>query len=586
MTSHDRPTAATAVVSARRSLLPAATGPGLLGFFAVMAGTLAGATGPMLFVDAASEAGLRLRNVSGSETKDYIIETTGQGAAMFDYDNDGDLDVILVNGSTLERMDEGGDLMVAFYRNGGDGKFTDLTAEAGFHRRGWGNGVCVADYDNDGFEDVYVTAFGPNVLWRNTGTGRFEDMTSQPVDHEWSTGCAFGDYDRDGNLDLYVANFVDFDTRKVPARGRSPNCVFLGLDVLCGPKGLDGQADVLYRNTGKGSFREVTRSAGIIDPEYYGFGVIFTDIDNDGWPDIYVANDSVPNLLFRNNRDGTFTEDGLLAGVALSANGQAQAGMGVDAADYDRDGDFDLIVTNFSHDYNTLYRNNGNGEFIDVSVETKLASTAGPYVGWGVHFADLDNDGLTDVFIANGHVYPDVDRTGADLTFGQRNQIFRNVGNGTFAHVSRAAGDALRLEKSSRGSAVGDIDNDGDLDLLVINLGNPPTLLRNESATRHNWIVLRLFGTKSNRSAIGARVQVTSGGHRQTAEVRSGGSFLSQSDRRLHFGLGTATRADVEIRWPSGLVETLPGLQPNRVHTITEGDTAVGLPARAIGNQP
>jgi hypothetical protein len=575
MTSPDRPTVASTVRSRRsRRLTPVRFG--LLAGIAFIAGTLPQAAGLMTFVDAASEAGLRLRNVSGSGAKDYIIEATGQGAALFDYDNDDDLDVLLVNGSTLSRLSDGGDLMVGLYRNGGDGRFTDVTAEAGLNRRGWGNGTCVADYDNDGFEDVYVTAFGPNVLWRNTGTGRFEDMTERPTDHDWSTGCAFGDYDRDGHVDLYVSNFVNFDKKKIPARGRSEKCHFLGIDVFCGPTGLPGQVDLLYRNTGRG-FEQVTTAAGINDPAYYGFGVLFTDVDGDGWPDIYVANDSVPNLLFRNNRDGTFTEDGLLAGVALSGDGRAQAGMGVDAADYDRDGDFDLVVTNFSHDYTTLYRNNGRGEFTDASAEAKIASTMGPYLGWGVNFADLDNDGLTDLFIANGHVYPDIDWVNAGTTYRQRNQIFRNVGDGTFVHLTKKIGGAMRIEKSSRGSAVGDIDNDGDVDVLVVNMEDRPTLLRNESATGNNWIVLRLAGTVSNRSAIGARVQLTAAGQQQSAEVRSGGSFLSQNDRRVHFGLGKAARVErLDIRWPSGLVETLTDLAPNRLHVIIEGENRSG----------
>lgn len=561
----------------RRSRLFTSVRIALLALLAVLTGSLSRAAGPIAFVDAAAEAGIRVLNVSGSPTKDYVIESTGQGAALFDYDNDGDLDVLIVNGSTLPRLRDGGDLMVAFYRNDGEGRFTDITAEAGFDRRGWGSGVCVADYDNDGFQDVYVTAVGPNVLWRNTGTGRFEDMTPDGTDRQWSNGCAFGDYDRDGYVDLYVANFLEFDTTIIPARGPSANCSFMGIDTFCGPRPLRGQSDVLYRNNQKGGFEDVTTAAGITDPGYYGFGVIFTDLDGDGWPDIYVANDSVPNLLFRNNRDGTFTEDGLFAGVALSSDGRPQAGMGVDAADYDGDGDFDLIVTNFSHDYTTIYENNGKGEFTDASYKTNIASTAGPYLGWGVHFADLDNDGLVDVFIANGHVYPDIDRTNSGTTYHQRNQIFRNVGDGKFRHVTEEVGGPLLLEKSSRGSAVGDIDNDGRLDVLVVNIDDRPTLLRNESTTGHNWILLQLVGTKSNRSAIGARVRLTAGGRQQTGEVRGGGSFMSQNDVRLHFGLGTAARVDrLEIRWPSGLVETLTEVEPNRIHVITEGTNRSG----------
>jgi hypothetical protein len=346
----------------------------------------------------------------------------------------------------------------------------------------------------------------------------------------------------------------------------------MAIETFCGPRPLRGQADVLYRNTGQGGFRAVTGEAGITAPASYGFGVIFTDVDGDGWPDIYVANDSVPNFLFRNNGDGTFTEDGLFAGVAMSGTGRSQAGMGVDAGDYDGDGDFDIVVTNFSHDHTTLYENNGKGEFTDVSEVSNIASTEGPYLGWGVHFTDMDHDGLLDVFIANGHIYPDIDRANAGTTYLQRNQLFRNTGDGRFRHVTTEVGGALLIERSSRGSAAGDIDNDGDVDVLVVNMDDRPTLLRNDSTTANHWVLFRLVGTTSNRSAIGARVRLTAGDRRQTGEVRSGGHYMSQSDLRLHFGLGPATRIDrLEIRWPSGLVETLTDLDVDRIHVITEG---------------
>jgi len=556
-------------------------------------------------VDVATQAGLQLRNISGGPAKDYIVDMTGNGAALFDYDKDDDLDVLIVNGSTRDNMGRGGDPMVALYQNDGRGRFTDVTAGKGLEHRGWGMGTCVADYDNDGFQDIYITAFGADVLWRNTGTGMFTDVTRRAGvgDTRWSTSCAFGDYDRDGDVDLYVANYVKFDDQTIPSRGATPNCRFMGVDVFCGPKHLTGEADVLYRNNGDGTFADVTRLAGIADPGYYGFGAVFSDLNDDGWPDIYVANDSVPNLLFRNNRNGTFSEEGLVAGVALSGDGRAQAGMGVDAGDYNSDGRLDLIVTNFSHDHNTLYENGGSGFFTDSSYAAGIAATAGPYLGWGVGFVDIDNDGRLDVFIANGHVYPEVDRHGLGSRYLQRKQLFHNVGSGRFRDITEQVGGGLLVERSSRGAAFGDYDNDGDLDVLVINMNDRPTLLRNETVGSHHWVTIRLVGgstlrqtqgrpepsrgltgltadperaervgTKSNRDGLGARITLEAGGRVQTADVRSGGSYLSHSDVRAHFGLGDASRVGrVEIRWPSGLVETATGLAVDRFYVATEG---------------
>ncbi len=500
-------------------------------------------------VDVAADAGLVLVNVSGGPDKDFIVDANGNGAAFFDYDNDSDLDVLIVNGSTRERLDQGGDAMVALYRNDGSGRFTDNTAAAGFNRRGWGSGVCVADYDNDGFEDVYITALGADVLWRNTGAGAFADVSRQVGidDNRWSTSCAFGDYDRDGHLDLYVATYVKVDTA-IPRRGATSNCRFMGTNVFCGPKKLTGDADILYRNTGRGTFENVTARAGIADPGYYGFGVLFSDLNDDGWPDIYVANDSVPNLLFRNRGNGTFVEEGLLSGTALSGDGRPQAGMGVDAADYNGDGLPDLFVTNFSHDHNTLYENGPAGVFTDRSYAAGVAATAGPYLGWGVKFVDIDNDSRLDLFIANGHVYPEVDRQGVGTRYHQRKQLF--VGDGKrFRHATADVGGGLLLERSSRGAAFGDYDNDGDIDVLVINMNDRPTLLRNDTTPRHHWLTVELVGRRSNRDGIGAKVRVESGGRRQTMEVRGDGSYLSHSDTRAHFGLGAATRIDrIEIR--------------------------------------
>jgi hypothetical protein len=531
-----------------------------------------GANAPIRLVDVTSTSGLGAHVSTGNPTKDYIVDTNGNGAAFFDYDNDSDLDALIVQPSSLDRLVHGGDPMVALYRNGGDGVFTDVTAASRLTRRGWGTGVCVADYDNDGFQDVYITAFGPNVLWRNRGDGTFT-TTKHAADRRWSTGCAFGDYDRDGFVDLYVANYLRFDRKTVPPRG-APQCRFMNIDAVCGPRPLPGEPDALYRNNGNGSFTDVTTTAGAAEPGHYGFGVLFTDVDDDGWPDIYVANDSTPNLFFHNRGDGTFAEEALQSGVAVSGDGREQAGMGVDAGDYDGDGRLDLVKTNFAQDYTSLYRNEGQGLFVDASFRSGLAATLGPYLGWGVGFSDMDNDGLLDLFVSNGHVFPDVKKTGTS-TYRQQNQLFHNQGRGRFRHVTEDAGGGLSVAKSSRGAAFGDYDNDGDIDVLVVNLDASPTLLRNDTTGDAQWITLALTGTASNRDAIGARVTVEAGGRQQVAEVRSGGSYLSHSDMRLHFGLGGATLVDrLTIRWPSGLVETATDLPANRFHALREGAIA------------
>jgi hypothetical protein len=521
---------------------------------------------PFRLVDVAQQSGLTLLNIAGTKSKSYLIDSTGNGAAFFDYDRDGDLDVLIVNGSSLSRLKSGGDQMVALYRNDGGGHFTDVTVPSGLTRRGWGMGVCVADYDNDGFPDLYVTAFGPNVLWHNTGRGTFTE-TGQAADAGWSTGCAFGDYDRDGYVDLYVARYLSREWEQVAPDGER-TCRFMNIAIPCGPKPLRSEPDVLYRNTGKGAFVDVTKAAGVALPGHYGFGVLFTDLDDDGWPDIYVASDSVPSLFFRNRRNGTFSEEALLAGIAVSGDGREQAGMGIDAADYDGDGRLDLIKTHFSQDHTTLYRNLGGALFADVSVRSGMM--LGPQLGWGVGFVDLDNDGRLDVFIANGHIYPDIDRTGTG-TYLQKKQLYWNIGGGRFREVSREVGGALLDPKSSRGTAFGDYDNDGDIDLLVVNMDDRPTLLRNDTAGG-NWITVRLEGTASNRDGIGARVTVEAAGARQTAEVRSGGSYLSHNDFRTHFGLGALRLVDrMQIRWPSGRVDTATGLTANRFYVAREG---------------
>jgi enediyne biosynthesis protein E4 len=525
-------------------------------------------------VDVTTKAGVTLLNICGDVSKDFIVDANGSGVAWLDFDNDGNLDLLIVNGSSRERMRQGGDPMVALYRNDGKGHFDDVTARSGLNRRGWGSGVCVADYDNDGFSDVYVSGIGGGALLHNNGDGTFSDVTRRAGvgnDGRWGTGCAFGDYNRDGFVDLYVANYVKFNEARIPRRGETAGCKFMVVDVYCGPKSLEGESDVLYKNNGDGTFSDVTASAHIKDPGYPGFGVLFSDLDNDGWPDIYVANDSAPHFLFHNNGDGTFTDKGLVAGVALSGDGREQAGMGVDAGDFNGDGLQDLIVTNFSHDYNTLYENHAAGFFTDVSYRTGIARGSGPYMGWGVGFVDIDNDGRLDLFVANGHVYPQVDGHGIGTRYLQRKQLYRNIDCQTFKNITDEVGGGLLLEKSSRGAAFGDYDNDGRVDIVVTNMNDRPTLLHNEIVGGH-WATFRLVGSKSNRDAIGVKLVVTAGGRRQVVEIRSGGSYVSHNDLRAHVGLGSASRLErVEIRWPSGATEVVSGLAADRFYVAREG---------------
>jgi hypothetical protein len=533
---------------------------------------LAAETGFPTFVDIAEKAGITLMNVHGGAAKDYILEANGNGAAFFDYDKDGDEDALIVNGSTLDRYKGGGDPLVALYRNDG-GRFVDVTGDARLRKNGWGMGACVADFDNDSNTDVYVTAFGPNVLFRNNGNGTFSDVTTRARvgDPRWSTGCAFGDYDRDGYVDLYVANYLAFDEKTVKARGSNELCRYMGVDVFCGPIGLQGQPDTLYRNNGDGTFTDVTGKAGIRDPNYYGFGVLFSDFDNDGWLDIYVANDSQPNFLFQNKKDGTFTEVGLISGTALNEAGRAQSGMGAAAGDYDGNGLLDIFVTNFARDTNTLYKNLGNTFFIDTTVAAGLGEIALPHLGWGAHIADFDNDGQPDIFVANGHVYPQVDSLNVGQKYLQRKELYRNLGNGKFEELARSASADFLTGKSARGSAVADYDNDGDLDILVVNLNSRPSLYRNDADKTNHWIGFRLEGTQSNRNAIGARVEIEALGRKQVAEVRSGSSYLSQDDLRVHFGVGKAARIDrARIRWPNGNTQELGAFDADNYVTIRE----------------
>ena len=530
------------------------------------------------FIEVAEDVGITMMNLSGAETNDYIIEANGNGAAFFDYDRDGDLDLLITNGSTLEAYARGGDPLAALYENRG-GRFADVTVQAGLEETGWGSGVCVADYDNDGHSDVYLTAYGPNVLYRNNGDGTFGETGAGAgvADPRWSTNCTFGDYDRDGDVDLYVANYLTFDTDVIPRRGESPDGRYMGtLDVFHGPRNLPGEPDVLYRNNGDGTFTDVTEAAGIADPGYFGFGVSFSDFDNDGWPDIYVANDSVPNFLFKNNQDGTFTEIGLISGTSVSLAGYDQAGMGLAVGDYDRNGLFDIFVTNFAQDTNTLYQNTGNWLFSDVSLSSGASAASRFNLGWGAGLVDLDNDGWLDIFVANGHVYPGVDALEVRSQYLEPKEVYRNLGDGNFEEITSRVGGDLVTARPARGAAFGDYDSDGDIDIVVINISDRPDLYRNDGGNGSHWIGFDLEGVFSNRDAIGARVEIETGGRTQVSEVRSGGSYLSHNDMRIHFGLGDARRVDrIRVRWPDGDVEVLEGVRADQYVTIREGSGIV-----------
>jgi enediyne biosynthesis protein E4 len=552
---------------------------------------LSGRKLPVEFVNVARAAGLRSRTVFGDETQNrYLLETTGCGVAFFDYDNDGWLDLFFVNGTRFDTdFPAGSEPTNRLFKNNRDGTFTDVTSKAGLARTGWGQGVCIGDYDNDGHDDLFVTYWGENVLYRNNGNGTFTDVTSRAgvgaasgKVTRWNTGCAFLDYDRDGWLDLFVANYVDFERSTVPVSGNGL-CLYKGLKVACGPAGLPGGKNILFRNNRDGTFTDVSEKAGIWNTAgKYGLGVLVSDFDDDGWPDIYVANDSTPSALYRNNRNGTFTDIGIEAGVGFSADGESQAGMGVAAADYDGDGRLDIVKTNFSGDTSNLYRNLGDNLFEERTYISGLGRNT-RFLGWGAGFLDIDNDGLPDILLANGHVYPEVQELETEAGYRQRKVLYHNLGNGKFADVSQQGGPGIRENVPARGCAFGDYDNDGDIDVVVNCINDVPQLLRCDASHGNNWIKVKLVGVKSNRSAIGARIYCTpEGGRRQMEEIRSGGSYLSQNDLRAHFGLAQSPRADLEIHWPSGLVQRVSAVAANQILRIVEGAAAARTAPSAV----
>ncbi len=524
------------------------------------------------FTEISRQAGITFKHVFAPEKK-YIAESMSGGVALFDYDNDGYLDIYFVNSLTVDLAKSHQKTKSALYHNNGDNSFTDVTDKAGVGEIGFGMGVAVGDYNNDGFADFYVTCLGPNHLFKNNGNGTFTNVTLKAgaVDSRWSTGAAFVDYDNDGQLDLFVSNYVGFDFNHLPEFGVGRTCQFKGVPVQCGPRGLPGAGDSLFHNNGNGTFTDVSKKAGVSDPNgYYGLGVICSDFDEDGLVDIFVANDSTPNFLYHNNGDGTFKEIAFISGTAVNESGREQGCMGVTLGDYDHDGRLDLFITNFDDEYNILYHNDGRNSFTDISFKAKVAQVSLPFVGWGTKFFDYDNDGWADLFVANGHVYPQRGH------YRQRSLLHHNNQDGTFSEVASQVGSALMEERVGRGVAFGDLDNDGDVDIVVNDLDGSPQLLRNDGGNTNNSVLIKTVGVKSNRDGIGARVKIVSGDLAQVDEVRSGGSYLSQNDLRLHFGLEKRTKIDLlEVRWPSGAIDRIPNPNVNKVLILKEGKGAV-----------
>ncbi|MGI8989962.1 MAG: CRTAC1 family protein [Bryobacteraceae bacterium] len=544
------------------------------GLLAVAAFLMAGSSS-VKFQDVTEKAGLKALIIAGGEKKNYVLEVNGSGACWFDYNNDGYMDLYLVNGATLTELQGKKPVQSHrnyLFRNNRNGTFTDVTEAAHVPGSGWGFGCVAADYDNDGNSDLFIANFGPNILYHNNGDGTFTNVTDRAGlggGNIWHAGAAFGDYDGDGFVDLYVSGYLDFDIHHPELK----TCEYRGVTVhACGPLGYRGAPDALYHNNGDGTFTDVTAKAGVVDKNlYFGFTVIFDDFDGDGKPDIFVANDSNPNYLYRNKGDGTFEEIGVQAGVGMNADGKEMSSMGVAVGDYDNDGRMDLFVTTFANDNYVLFHNEGGAFFADQSYQSGIAEATIPHLGWATFFLDYDNDGRKDLFAANGHVYPEVDGKIAE-TYRQPLQLFRNIGKGKFIEASRESGLSAMPFRSARGGAYCDFDNDGDIDILVSNIDDRPQLLENVGGNRQHWIELKLIGTKSNRDAIGAQVKIDAGGLVQYDHVRAGGSFLSGNDPRLHFGLGERALVDrLEIRWPSGKVERLSGVDSNRIVVIKEG---------------
>jgi hypothetical protein len=537
------------------------------------------------FTDVTKAAGLTESMPYGGTTNvKYIIESMGGGCAFFDYDNDGWIDIFIVCGRKLDAAPAGASNRL--YHNNRDGTFKDVTSQGGLIDAGWGTGVCVGDFNNDGFEDLFVTYYGQNKLYRNNGDGTFTDVTAKAgllhPNTRFSTGCTFVDYNRDGLLDLFVANYVEFDVKTAPLPSlETPNCNFEGVAVYCGPRGLPAPQHYLYRNNGDGTFTDVSKESGIAGMRgSYGLTAVTCDVDEDGWPDIFVACDATPSMLLMNNHDGTFREEGLLRGVAVGSDGQNLGGMGIGPGDYDLDGHIDFVKTHFQDQSTGLYHNNGKGEFEDVTIKAGLGADT-RYVAWGAGLVDLDNDGNPDIFLVAGNVNPELERVHAKYPWRNPRVVYRNNGDGTFTELGDEVGTAISARYVSRGCAFGDFDNDGDIDVVIMNQNKPPSLLRNDAPPRNHWLKVRLEGTKSNRSAIGSRVVVRYGGKAQAQEVMSQSSYLSSNDPRLHFGLGANTKADVEVRWPDGKRESFAGVAANQLVTIREGQGIVkGRPFR------
>jgi enediyne biosynthesis protein E4 len=535
-----------------------------------------------VFEDISASAGLSVSHIASPDKK-YIVESMSGGVGFIDCDNSGVLSALVVNGSTLDRYNSSGDPMVTLYRQTSPLKFQDVSRPAGLTRKGWGMGVAVADFDNDGLPDIFVTGYGGNALYRNKGNCTFEDVTEKAgVRGEgFMTGAAWADYDKDGFVDIFVARYVHVDLANPAAFG---SCKFRGIVVQCGPWGMIGETDLLYRNKGDGTFQEVSQKAGVDDPsKYYGLGAVWGDYDNDGWPDLYVANDTGPNYLYHNNHDGTFTDTGMISGAALSSEGDADGSMGVDFGDYDHDGRLDIFVTNFADQEDSLYHNIGEKGFDDVSWKSGIAKSGYAYVKWGTGFFDFNNDGWIDLFVANGHVYPQMDQLESAARYKEPLLLHLNNHDGTFTESSAAAGLQAVPQASRRGAAFGDVNNDGNIDVLLLNVGEPPTLLLNHGIPKNHRVMFHLIGAKSNRAAIGARLSIHAGALSEFNEIRGGSSYLSQNDLRLHFGLGHESKIDsVEIQWPNSPPERLSNLVADKIYTITEGrgiTATVALPA-------